>query len=400
MRTVGIICEYNPYHAGHAYQLRAARRSVNAEVVIAVMSEHTTQRGELSVADGYVRAEAAVRSGADLVIGLPFPYSSAPAEFFALAGVRILDALGADALHFGSESGSIDALSNAAAQLYAPDFIAALTDYQQSHPTLGIMECREALYEQRYGTPLPDGSNDLLGIAYLHALQTTGSAMQPYTVTRKGQAYNDQSTPNVSQAPSASALRALWQKNGLDALRLHLPSAVLEVLLRAEQQGLAPLNIEQIGTALVSFYRLADPAMLARCADMDGGLAERLCNAAHQTTDLASLLAAASTRRYTDGRLRRSLLYGICGVTNDDLGASPAFVRLLGASERGCAYLSSIRKSCSLPILTKPADIPIHPDAQRQRKIEERMEALLTLALPAPKAAGWLLRKSPYIEKV
>lgn len=400
MRAVGIICEYNPYHAGHAYQLRAARRQTDAEVVVAVMSEHTTQRGELAVADGYVRAEAAVRAGADLVIGLPFPYSSAPAEFFALGGVRILNALGAHALHFGSECGNVDALSTAAAQLYSPKFIAALTDYQQSHPALGIMECREALYRERYGTSLLDGSNDLLGIAYLHALQVTDSPMRPYTVVRRGQAYNDQSAPSIGLAPSASALRALWQKNGLDALRLHLPSAVLEVLSRAEQEKIAPLNVGQIGTTLVSFYRLADSSRLARLADMDGGLAERLCNAAKASTDLPSLLAAASTRRYTDGRLRRSLLYGICGVTDESLSAPPAYARLLGANERGCAYLSSIRKSCSLPILTKPADIPNSPKAREQRNIEERLEALLTLALPEPRESGWLLRQSPYIEKV
>lgn len=400
MRAVGIICEYNPYHAGHAYQLRAARQQTGAELVIAVMSEHTTQRGELAVADGYVRAEAAVLAGADLVIGLPFPYSSAPAEFFALGGVRILNALGVHALHFGSECGNIDELSHAAAQLYSNEFITALIDYQQSHPSLGIMECREALYQERYGTCLPSGSNDLLGIAYLHALQSTGSLMRPYTVMRRGQDYNDQSAPSVGVAPSASALRALWRKNGLDALRLHLPSAVLEVLSRAEQEQIAPLDIGRIGTALVSFYRLADPSVLARLADMDGGLAERLCNAAQASTDLPSLLASASTRRYTDGRLRRSLLYGVCGVTDDRVSAPPSYVRLLAANERGCAYLSSIRKSCSLPILTKPADIPNSPKAQEQRKVEERLEALLTLALPEPRESGWLLRKSPYIEKV
>lgn len=400
MRALGIICEYNPFHQGHAYQLRTARRDAQADITVAVMSEHTTQRGELAVADGYVRAEAAVRAGVDLVVGLPFPYSSAPAEFFALAGVRILDALGVQVLHFGSECGSIDVLSGAAEQLYAPAFIQALTEYQQAHPTLGIMECREALYEQSYGTPLPCGSNDLLGIAYLHALQAIGSSMRPYTVMRRGQAYNDQRAPSVNQAPSASALRASWKKNGLDALRLYLPSGVLEVLSRAEQERLTPLNIEQIGTAFVSFYRLSDPTVLSACADMDGGLAERLCNAAQKATNLPSLLSLASTRRYTDGRLRRALLYGICGVYDEHLTAPPAYVRLLAANKRGCAYLSSIRKSCSLPILTKPSDLPTGAEALRQRSVEQTLEALLTLAFPSPQEAGELVRRHPYIEKM
>lgn len=399
MRAVGIICEYNPYHAGHARQLSAARRDTQAEVVVAVMSEHTTQRGELAVADGYIRAEAAVRSGVDLVIGLPFPYSSAPAEFFALAGVRILDALGVDALHFGSECGDIDALMRAVRQLYSADFIAALTEYQQANPALGIMECREALYEQTYGQAIPSGSNDLLAMAYLHALSTQQSAMRPYTVTRKGQAYNDSTAPTVGRFPSASALRALWQSQGLDALRLHLPSAVLETLKRAETDGLAPLNFQALGSALLAFYRLADIGKLSEYAGMDGGLAERICHAARQATDYASLMELAATRRYTDGRLRRALLCGLCGVTNEHLSAPPAYVHLLGANARGCAYLASIRKRCALPILTKPADLPTTAEAVSQRSIEERLEALLALALPTPQDAGWLLRRRPYIEK-
>ncbi len=399
MRTVGIVCEYNPYHAGHAYQARAARRDTQAEVVVAVMSEHTTQRGELAVADGYLRAEAAIRSGVDLVIGLPFPYSSAPAEFFALAGVRILDAMGINALHFGSECGEIAPLEQAAERLYSPEFTAALTEYQQAHPTLGIMECRAALYEQRYGHAIPSGSNDLLAMAYLHALCTESSTMRPYTVPRKGQAYNDSAAPTGGRYPSATALRTLWQTRGLDALRLHLPSAVLETLKGAVSEDLAPLDIQRLDTVLIGFYRLADAQVLSRCADMDGGLAERICHAARQATDYASLMELAATRRYTDGRLRRALLYGLCGVRDEHLSAPPAYVRLLGASVRGCAYLASIRKCCALPILTKPADVPTTTEAVRQRSIEERLEALLALALPASQDAGWLLRRHPYIEK-
>ena len=107
----------------------------------------------------------------------------------------------------------------------------------------------------------------------------------------------------------------------------------------------------------------------------------------------------AATRRYTDGRLRRALLYGICDVQYDLLTSRPAYVRLLAANTRGCAYLSSIRKECTLPILTKPADLPTSTEAARQRAVEARLEALLALALPTPQDAGYWLRKHPFIEK-
>ena len=399
MKAVGIICEYNPYHAGHARQLSAARRASGADVVIAVMSEHTTQRGELAVADGYVRAATALRCGADIVVALPFPYSSAPAEFFALGGVRILNAMGADWIHFGSESGDIDTLKCVTDRLYSPAFCEKLTQYQKDHPSLGIMQCRAALYEPCYGTSLPDGSNDLLAMAYLNALAVTSSSMQPLTIQRRGQAYNDKKAPLVGQFPSATALRALWQTGGLESLRPHLPSPVLEGLESAESQGLAPLDLNRISTAILTFFRTARADELSACAEMEAGLAERLIESAQNTTSLRELFDLAATKRYTTARLRRALLFGLCGVRPEDLRRPPAYVRLLAAGRKGCEYLSSIRKTCALPILTKPADVPFSDEAKRQRAVEERLEALLTLTYPNPKPTSYLIKQHPTIEK-
>lgn len=399
MKTVGIICEYNPYHAGHARQLSAARREAGADVVIAVMSEHVTQRGELAVADGYVRAKAAMRCGADLVVGLPFPYSCAPAEFFALSGVHILGALGADVLHFGSESGDIEALRTAADRLYAPEFSEKLTEYQKSHPECGIMQCRAVVYEQTYHTPLPDGSNDLLAMAYLHALDATGSTMQPMTIKRKGQAYNETTAPWAGQYPSATALRALWQTGGLESLRPHLPSPVIEGLEQAMADGTAPLSADALTPAILAFYRTANADELSRCADMEGGLASRLIEAARTATTLSEFFSLAATKRYTAARIRRAVLFGLCGVHPEDIRTPPTYVRLLAASHMGCDYLSSIRKTCTLPILTKPADVPTTTEAQRKRAIEERLEALVTLAYPEPKPASYLVKQHPTVEK-
>lgn len=397
MRAVGIISEYNPFHTGHAHQLETARRDTGADVIVAVMSEHATQRGELAVADGYVRAEAAIRAGVDLVIGLPFPYSASSAEFFASAAVRILNSLNVTALHFGSECNNIELLHSTVDRLYSPDFTAALFEYRQNHPTSGIMECRAALYRQICNEPLPTGSNDLLAMAYLRALATTHSTMQAYTTERRGQPYHDFAAPEIGRYPSATALRTLWDAKGLAALHPHLPKTVFDVLVRAQDDGLAPIRASALGNAFLAFYRTADPNILNQYADLDGGLAERLCHAAERAMDLSSMLATAATRRYTNGRLNRALLYGVCGVRSERLLAPPAYVRLLGANKIGCAYLASIRKSCTLPIVTKPADIPTSLAARQQRELEQRFESLLALALPVPQDSAFLLRRKPFI---
>ncbi len=398
MRTVGIICEYNPFHTGHAYQLQAARRDTEASLAVAVMSEHVTQRGEFAIADGYVRAECAVRAGIDLVIALPYPYSASSAEYFATSAVRILNALDIDCLHFGSECGNIRRLQTAAGYLYSPDFIDAVTALQSEYPMRGIMDCQASIYQQRYRESLPGGSNDLLGIAYLHALQLTNSRMSPFTLRRLGQDYKDDKEPCTTHHPSASALRAVWSTNGLQALRPHLPIKVFETLLRAEQEHCAPMSMHAIETAILAYYRLSDPDELALYEGLSDGLSHRLCRAAKQATDLSTMLALTATRHYTDARVRRSVLYGICGIRTEDVTAPPAYVRLLAANDKGRSYLASIRRKCPLPIVTKPTDVPITPQAMRQRAIEQRLEALLSLAYPIPRVGGDLVRRVPWMQ--
>ena len=112
MKNIGIVCEFNPLHNGHERLLRYARE-LGAQRVVCVMSGNATQRGELAVLDKYTRAKAAIASGADLVIELPYPWSSASAEYFARAAIAVLSGF-CDTLLFGSECGDIELLKNAA----------------------------------------------------------------------------------------------------------------------------------------------------------------------------------------------------------------------------------------------------------------------------------------------
>ena len=112
MKTAAIICEYNPFHNGHKYQIDKAREILGEDTrIIAVMSGNFTQRGEVALTDKSIRAKAAVLSGVNLVLELPFPYSMSSAEFFACSGVDIINKLGCvDYLVFGCEAESSELL--------------------------------------------------------------------------------------------------------------------------------------------------------------------------------------------------------------------------------------------------------------------------------------------------
>ncbi|MBO4594312.1 MAG: nucleotidyltransferase family protein [Clostridia bacterium] len=106
MKICGIIAEYNPFHLGHIKQIEYVKKELGAEKVVAILSGNFTERGEPAVLNKFLRAEHAIKGGADLVIELPTVLTVANAETFAFGAVSLLNSLGvADGLCFGVESG-------------------------------------------------------------------------------------------------------------------------------------------------------------------------------------------------------------------------------------------------------------------------------------------------------
>ena len=127
MKVAGIIAEYNPFHKGHQYHIEETRKKTGADYVIVVMSGNYVQRGEPAIADKYMRTQMALFGGADLVIEMPTIYATASAEYFATAGIGILDKLGCvDYLSFGSEWAEVEDFS-----AYASLFLEESEEYKQ-----------------------------------------------------------------------------------------------------------------------------------------------------------------------------------------------------------------------------------------------------------------------------
>ena len=207
MCSAGIVAEYNPYHLGHAYQVRETRAETGAEVIFAVMSGNMTQRGELPVFDKWTRAEMAVRGGVDLVVELPTIYSLSSAGEFAAAGVTILEGLGADWVSFGSESGDLPALQNLADKLKANRTeteakIQAAVKAGLSWPRARQEALADKLTAEE--TELLNTPNQILALEYLQAMKSA----KPLTVKRKGSGYHDLQRPSDDVPASASFLRA------------------------------------------------------------------------------------------------------------------------------------------------------------------------------------------------
>ena len=198
MRTAGIICEYNPFHRGHAWHLAQTKRLLGENTaIVCVMSGHWTQQADCAIADKWTRARLALMGGADLVLELPTPLAAASAETFARGGVEVLAATGVvDVLSFGSECGDVEALQRAAACLDAPEYPAALrVRLEQGKP---FAACRQAAVEALAGpesASLLRKANNNLGVEYIRAIRALDARMTPMTVLRRG-------APHTAQARS------------------------------------------------------------------------------------------------------------------------------------------------------------------------------------------------------
>lgn len=401
MNVTGIICEYNPMHGGHAYQLRRAHEN-GADCVIALMSGSFTERGEIAVFGKYERAETALLAGADLVLELPYPCCAGGAEFFATAGVGILHRLSVDTLCFGSESGDPALLRRAADTALSDSFRAAFAEAGRSG------KGSAAAYFNLLGAQMgveDFGSNDVLGVEYLKALRLIGSPMKPFVLKREGAAYHENDIRSGVH-PSATAVRTALGRaaeDGEDLASVYARASGLfptacAPFARAVREQRAPASFGNAEMAILGFYRMHSPGDFSGIAEMHGGLAERICRAAAEASGLAEFYRLASTKKYTDSRVRRAVLYGMTGVTEDDLRRPPVYVNLLGANAAGRAFLAEYRKrkDAELEIVTRPAAIleggRDDPSFRREAELQLRSEALYALFLPRPRSAGDVLR--------
>ena len=312
MSVFGIVSEFNPFHLGHEYLIRCAR-DMGADSVVSVMSGNATQRGELAITDKYTRAEAALCGGADLVLELPFPWSSASAESFALAGISVLNAF-CDTVIFGSECGNIELLKKIA------DFTSSHEFKQRYSELLASGEQSAASYisliKEISGTEL--SSNDLLGIEYIKAAKTLRANLNFVTVKRAGSAYRE-SAISDNGFDSAMAIRSfVREENDLDILKERLPARSCELLFEAKKNGRL-FDADKYGDAVIMHFRLFRGTDNCSFAESEGGVLERIINVAHESTSADDFWKSLFTKRYTDAKLRRAVLFAMCEVVFDSV---------------------------------------------------------------------------------
>ena len=385
METAGIVAEYNPFHRGHAWHIAETRRRLGGEApVVCVMSGHWVQRGECALADKWLRAALALDRGADLVVELPTPWAMASAESFARGAVSLLAATGVvDVLSFGSETGELAPLEEAAAALDAPDYPERL------RAALGRGLSFPAARQEAAGAACLSAPNNNLGVEYLRSLRALGSTIRPLTVPRQGAGHDG---PAAGGYASASELRRL-----LRAVRGEEAAPYLTAPWSGELA-----DMQHIERAVLARLRTMGEGDWAALPDGGGaeGLPSRLAKAAREAVSLEDFYTRAKTRRYPHARLRRLALAAFLGLRAAERPAAPPYVRVLGLGGRGRVLLRRMKDTCPLPVIVKPAQArELDGPARMLFESEARYTDLYGLCFPIPRPCGLEWTSSPVIMK-
>lgn len=356
MKICGIICEYNPFHNGHAYLIERAKAESGCDAVVCMMSGNFTQRGEAAVLDKYTRAGHAVLAGADAVIELPTVFSLSPAEIFAKGAVRLLNAIpGFAALAFGSEEPDRERFLSAAKT--TSEESRGFRRILKLHLKAGKSFARarsEALIETGSGdaAALLQSPNNILGVEYQKALFACGSLAEILPVKRTGAGYSDEEL--YKNFSSATAIRAAVAEGRERAVRKNVPDFVADDLFTSATDG---ANFKKIAV----YAALTQSAeQLSRVLDCSEGLENRIKALAKDNPDYDILVEKATTKRYISSRIRRILAAAALGITEDLVRKAlraPLYLKVLAVkNDRADDVLSALGRAV-FPAIARKGDL-------------------------------------------
>ena len=359
-RVLGIIAEYNPFHNGHLYHIKQSISQDNSDCVVCVISGNFVQRGNTSIIDKWTKTKMAIANGADLVIELPTVYSTSSAENFAEGAIKILDELGVvDSISFGMEAKDISTLNNIANVLYQEpkEYVTMLNhelgrgiSYPKARESALMMYLNDI---KRYANVL-SGSNNILGIEYLKAIKKQKSPLKPIGIQREKVYYHDNFI--VDDFASATAIRKMIINRQFNEIMKVIPRSSYVLLAQELQKGHYVLDLSKFQDEILYKLRTMTIAEIKELTDVSEGLENAIKNAADSCNNIIDLVNIIKSKRYTQTRIQRILIYTLLGITKKTMDTSKKvtpYIRVLGFTEKGKQLISeAMAKNPKLNLVT------------------------------------------------
>ena len=336
MHVIGLIAEYNPFHNGHLYQIKKIKEKYPDSIIIGVISSSFTQRGDISILNKWDKTKIALDNGLDIVIELPFVYSTQGADIFAKGAITILEKLKIDTLVFGTESESIDNIKSLAEiQINNKNYDKLVKKYLNTgvNYATALNKALKELTGQEINTP-----NDLLALSYIKKLLEDSSKIELLNIPRTTSYHGEDIKDNIT---SASYIRKLL-KEGKDVSPF-LPYSPC-ILLKTD--------INNIFNYL-KYKIIIEEQRINKYQTVDEGIENRIIKAIDRVSSYDELITKVKTKRYTYSKISRMLLHILTNFTKEEASIiNIDYLRLLGFTTKGRDYLNKIKKEIDIPIIT------------------------------------------------
>lgn len=335
--AVGIICEYNPFHNGHIYHLEKVKEIAKNEEIVLILGGNFTQRGGISIIEKYDKAKLALEYGVDLVVELPFEFSTQSSDIFAKGAITLLHLLKCNKIIFGSESNNIDLLEKLAdVQLNDKrynELVKKELDKGLNYPTA----MSKALKEITHKTV--NEANDILGLSYIKEIIKNNYNIEPISIKRTNN-YNEVKL-NGSINSARSIRKALSEGKEIST---SVPKESEELINKIEENKLIDLLK----------YKIITDNELSKYLTVDEGLDNKLKKEIHSAKTIEELIESVKSKRYTYNKISRMLTHILCSYTKEENQNHQKinYIRILGFTTKGKNYLNKIKKSTEVPIIS------------------------------------------------
>lgn len=361
MHKIGIICEYNPLHNGHLYQIKKIKETYKDSLIIVCLSSCFMQRGEASILNKWDKTRLAIESGVDLVLELPFAFATQYQDIFAKGALTILNHLKIDTLVFGSECNDIELLKNlASVQLKDESYnylVKRYLDLGLNYPT----SLSKALFDIS-GVKL-DKPNDLLALAYVKEIIKNNYDIEPFSIRRTSDYHNSNLDSDIV---SASTIRKLL-KDGVN-VNNYLPYNIYDYLSEIDEDKYF---------ALLKYQIINNIDCLDKFQTVDEGIENRIIKYINMVNSKEKLILKVKSKRYTYNKINRMFTHILTNFTKEDAkNLEIEYLRVLGFNTRGKNYLNKIKKEIGIPIINKYI-----PNMYKCLDIEFRVSLIYSLIL-------------------
>lgn len=327
MKITGLIVEYNPFHNGHLYHINKAKELTNPDVLVAITSGNFNQRGDISIINKFDKTKAALENGIDLVVELPYIYTTQNAYVFGSKAVDILNKLNTNYLVFGSETNNLEELKKYAQLEVDVTRLKQLMHDGNSYPkSYGLLS--SSLYP-----------NDMLAVTYLKALANTN--IEPISIQRT----NDYLSQDLNIISSATAIRKAVKDN-------------LDISKTTPIKINDPIFNEDLYPYIRNILFTHSSEQLSKIFLVSEGIENLLKDNAIKYDNYEDFINNTVSRRYTKSRIQRILLQIANNITKNEVSALPDnnYIRVLGFNNKGQELLKSLKEDAN--IVTQFKNIP------------------------------------------